>query len=119
MKHDPVQNVRLEVSNGSSDKVQIIKVIGHLTGDNFFDFQVLTRKRPFPPIMLVDLTETPYIDSAALGCLVGLHVSCEASHRKYALVNANEQLQKLFEMTNVSNFLVLYNSVAMAEAALS
>jgi anti-sigma B factor antagonist len=119
MKHDPVQKLRLEVSNGSSDKVQIIKVLGPLTGDNFLDFQVLTRKKPFPPIMLVDLTETPYVDSAALGSLVGLHVSCEASHRKYALVNANEQLHKLFEMTNVHSFLVHYNSVAMAEAALS
>jgi anti-anti-sigma factor len=119
MKHEPVQNLRLEVSNGSSDKVQIIKVIGPLTMDNFSDFQVLTRKRPFPPIMLVDLTETPYIDSSALGSLVGLHVSCEASHRKYALVNANEQLQKLFEMTNVRSFLIHFHSVAVAEAALS
>jgi len=119
MEHNPVQKVHLDVSNGSSDKVQIIKVVGPLTMNNFFDFQALTRKKPFPPVMLVDLAETPYIDSAALGSLVGLHVSCEASHRKYALVNANERLHKLFEMTNVHTFLVHYGSIAAAEAALA
>ncbi len=118
MEHNPTQEVNLETSIGSSDKVQIVKVIGPLTMNNFFDFQAWTRKKPSPEVMIIDLSETPYIDSAALGSLVGLHVSCNSSGRKYGLVNANERLHKLFGMTNVHSFLVHFDSVAEAEAAL-
>jgi anti-sigma B factor antagonist len=118
MEHNPTQSVRLETSTGSSVGVEIIKVIGPLTMNNFFDFQAMTRKKPAPPVLIVDLSETPYIDSAALGSLVGLHVSCNAHGRKYALVNANERLHKLFEMTNVHGFLIHFDNVQAAEKAL-
>ena len=41
------------------------------------------------------------------------------ANRKYAFVNVNERLQKLFAMTGVEQFLVMYENIVAAEAALS
>ena len=84
---------------------------------NFFEFQDLTRKQPAPPVLLIDLTDVPYIDSAVLGSFVGVHVSCDKGGRKYALINPNERLKKLFAMSNLGQLLVIHNSVSEAEQA--
>ena len=96
----------------------VLKVIGPLTIYNFFDFQDFTRKDK-SPILIIDLGEVPYMDSAALGCLLGVHVSCEKNQRKYAVVNLPERLQTMFSMAGVSEYLTTYPSVADAESALA
>lgn len=91
---------------------------GALTINNFFDFQDVARTSG-SGLLIVDLAEVPYIDSAALGCLIGIHVSREKNGRKYALVNVNWRLRSLFTMSGVNGFLVTYASVGDAEAALA
>jgi anti-sigma B factor antagonist len=71
-----------------------------------------------PPIMIVDLTDVPYMDSAALGSLLGLHVSCQHHERRYAVVGASDRLQTVFRVSGVNKILVLYSSLAQADAAL-
>jgi len=83
--HNPTQLLTIETRLGDNPDVKIVKLIGPLTIHNYDEFQELTRKKPFPQVLLVDLHEVPYIDSAALGTFVGIHVSCEESGRKYAL----------------------------------
>lgn len=90
-----------------------------MTIHNFFDFQDLTRQKPFPPLLLVDVVDVPYIDSAALGSFVGLHVSCESNNRKYALIGANDRLKNLFEITQVHAFLVVFNTLEEAQSKLT
>lgn len=118
MEHYPTQKVKLETLPGSTESVCIVKVDGALTINNFFDFQDLARKSS-SALLIVDLTDVPYIDSAALGCLIGIHVSREKTGAKYALVNVNERLRSLFNMSGVHGFLVTYPSVGEAEAALA
>lgn len=118
MDYPPPQSLTIEVLPGSRPDIQIVKLSGPLTIHNFHEFQDLTRREPFPHIMLVDLAEVPYLDSAALGTFVGIHVSCEENSRKYALVGANQRLKALFDLSNVAAFLVIYGSVAEAEAQL-
>lgn len=84
---------------------------------NFFEFQDLTRKQPQPRVLLIDLTEVPYIDSAALGSFVGIHVSCDKTGRKYALINPNDRLKKVFAMSNLDQLLITRNSIEEAEQA--
>ncbi|MFL6354831.1 MAG: STAS domain-containing protein [Bryobacteraceae bacterium] len=57
------------------------------------------------------------MDSAALGCLIGIHVSREKTGRKYALVNVNERLRSLFTMSGVNGFVITHPSVDTGEAA--
>ncbi|MBV9304435.1 MAG: STAS domain-containing protein [Acidobacteriaceae bacterium] len=119
MEHHPTQDVAVEALPGSREGVTIIKLSGPLTMHNFFEFQSLTRKQPAPPVLLIDLTDVPYIDSAVLGSFVGVHVSCDKTGRKYALVNPNERLKKLFAMSNLGDLFVIYSNIAEAERALS
>jgi len=119
VEHHPTQNVHIKLLAGTRDSVQIITVHGPLTIHNFFDFQDLTRQQSQTPVLLIDFTDVPYLDSAALGSLVGIHVSRGKANQKYALVNVNERIQRMFTMTGVEQFLVLYENVAAAEAALS
>ena len=119
MEHNPVQTLTIETVPDPRADVKILKLSGPLTIHNFFEFQEITRQRPSPHLLLIDLTGVPYIDSAALGSFVGLHVSCEGSKRKYALIGANERLRTLFELTHVKSFLVTYESIADAEAGLA
>jgi anti-sigma B factor antagonist len=119
VEHHPTQDVSLEIVPGTRENVRIIKVRGPLTIHNFFDFQDATRNESETPILLIDLTDVPYMDSAALGSLVGVHVSRGKAGRKYALINVNERLKRMFTVTAVEQFLVMYETSADAEAALS
>jgi anti-sigma B factor antagonist len=106
------------VPNARPD-VKTIKLTGPITVHNFADFQELSRREPLPRIMLIDLSDVPYLDSSALGTFVSIHVSSEANGRKYALVGANERVKNLFELSNVTAFLVIYDTMAEAEAHLT
>ena len=118
MEHHPTSSVEIETRTGASPDVTILKVTGPLTIHNFFDFQDLTRKQT-APVLLIDLSGVPYIDSAALGSLVGVHVSRENSGKRYAIIGANERLQSLFRMTLIDQFLVTFPTLAEAEPALA
>jgi anti-anti-sigma factor len=118
VEHHPTQALTIELVPDSRPDVKIIKLTGPLTINNFFDFQEMSRAKPLPRVMLVDLTGVPYIDSAALGSFVGIHVSCDSTGRKYGLVGPNDRLKSLFEMTRTGSFLCLYDSMADAETAL-
>ncbi len=117
MNSETSQEVRVETLAGSRPGVTILKVKGPLTIRNFFDFQDQTRSHK-SPVLIIDVGEVPYLDSAALGSLLGVHVSCGKNGRKYGLVNVSDRLKTMFTVTGVSDVLVTFSSVAEAEAAL-
>lgn len=117
VEHHPTNPVGVESLEGASPETVILKVTGPLTIHNFFEFQDLTRKQT-ARVLLIDLSGVPYIDSAALGCLVGVHVSRGSATKTYAIVGANERLQNLFRISAVSQFLVTFPTLAEAEATL-
>jgi anti-anti-sigma factor len=103
--------------NGILDGERILKLSGPFTLAAVFDFQDAIRTH-HPPITLIDLSDVPYMDSAALGSLLGLHVSCQKDGRRYGLVGASDRLQTLFRVAGVNGMLALYGSLADAEAGL-
>ena len=117
MEHHPTQKVKIEILAGSRDDVRIVKLSGPLTIHNFFEFQDLSRQKE-PGVLIVDLSNVAYIDSAALGCLIGIHLSREKSGQKYAFVGASERAKSLFKMCGVDQLFVSYSTTGDAEAAL-
>ena len=65
-----------EWSPGSREDVRILKLTGPFTLAAVFDFQAEIRKDP-PRVIIIDLADVPYMDSAALGSILSLHVSCQ------------------------------------------
>ena len=98
--------------------VQLFKLSGPFTISTMFDFQQLVREHT-APVTLIDLAEVPYMDSAALGALLGFHVSCGREGRKYGLVAVSDRLKTLFKVAGVQGILVGYPSVEAARAAVA
>ena len=88
---------RVEDAAGSS---VVFRLHGPLLLGNFFSFQSMVRNDQ-SPLLIVDLTDVPYIDSAGIGCLVGAHVSRENSGRKLVIVGVSERLLNSLKATKV------------------
>lgn len=102
-------------SPGFKAGVTILKIIGPLTLNHIFTFQVDFRAMK-PPTLIVDLTDCGYMDSAGLGLLMNQYVSAQAGKRKFLLAGANNRIQSLMELTRVSTILQVYPTLADAEA---
>lgn len=97
--------------------VRVLKLSGPFTLKDIWDFQAAARAVS-EPIVILDLTGVPYMDSAALGSLIGVHVSRQRVEKKYAIVGATERVEKLFEVAGVANLLICYPTAADALKAL-
>lgn len=105
-------------SDGKLAGARTLKLSGPFTISAVFEFQDSLRTER-APIAIVDLSDVPYMDSAALGSLLGLHVSCQQHQRRYALVGASDRLQTLFRVSGVHSILVMFATLLEAEAALN
>jgi anti-anti-sigma factor len=102
---------------GQRDGTTILKLVGPLTISTMFGFQNELRAVK-ADVLIVDLSETPYVDSAGLGLIMNSHVSAQDHGRKLLLAGVNDRVKALFEMTKVHAVLKIFPSVAEAEASL-
>jgi len=110
-----MEDLRIETIKGGNDS-QVFKLTGPFTLGTMFDFQHLVREHK-AAATIIDLSGVPYMDSAALGSLLGFHVSCAREGRKYALVGVGERLKTLFKVAGVDSVLVTYASADAAKNA--
>ena len=82
---------------------------------NFFSFQTMVRSDQ-ANLLIVDVADVPYIDSAGIGCLVGAHVSRENSGRKLVVAGASERLINMLKATKVDQLFTLAPTVEEARA---
>jgi anti-sigma B factor antagonist len=100
--------------SGQHEGTTILTLKGPLTLQNSFDFQNDLAQHK-PAVLILDLTESPYMDSAGLGLLMNCYVSAEKNGRKVLLAGVNERIRALLEMTRVNLILKNYATVAEAE----
>ena len=112
----PDEPLRVENLEGSSVGHRIFRLTGPLTLPNLFEFQGLVRAEK-SAVMIIDLTQVPYVDSAGIGALMGAHVSRQRDGRRLALVGVNQRVQHALEVTRVFEFFSVYPTVAQAESA--
>jgi anti-anti-sigma factor len=102
---------------GKNDGTTILKLVGPLTLSTIFGFQNEFRANT-PKVLIVDLSESPYMDSAGLGLLMNYYVSAEHNGRKLLLVGVNHRIAAMLEMTKVQGVLKSFATVEAAEASL-
>src|SRR6516165_3345723 len=112
MKEKPLEIERLEDAAGSS---VVFRLHGPLLLGNFFSFQTMVRNDQ-SPLLIVDLADVPYIDSAGIGCLVGAHVSRENSGRKLVIAGVSERLLNSLKATKVDQLFTFAATAADARA---
>lgn len=101
---------------GSRDDIQIVSLSGPFTLGNMFQLQRALQDL-HPPVLIFDISQVPYMDSAGLGLLVNFFVAAQKNGRKMAVVGTPQRIMALFEMTKVDSLLKLYPTVEAAEAA--
>lgn len=62
--------------------------------------------------LVVDLGETTFLDSTALGALIGARRLTHTFKGSFALVCAEERLLKLFRITSLDKFFTIHDSKA-------
>ena len=99
------------------DGATVLKLNGPLTLTNMFALQDELRSIK-PQSLIVDLSGTPYMDSAGLGLMMNSYVSAQSHGRAFVLAGVNERVASLLEMTKVSAILKSYSTIEAAEASL-
>ena len=109
------ESLKIETSYGAQG-ARIMKLSGPLTLQTLFDFQQKGREDTASPLVL-DITGVPYMDSAGLGSVLGMFVSCEKTKRGFALAGLTERVRTLFQVTRVEGLLPCFHSLEAAESA--
>jgi anti-anti-sigma factor len=113
-----VETLTIELIPGTPEGVRIIRLAGPFTLTSIWEFQSLIRDGT-ERITIVDFNGVPYMDSAALGSVMGLHASCQRLQRKYGLAGVNARLQTLFTVAGVNGILATYPTVEDALRSLT
>jgi len=111
MQQDPLS---IEVSQGKSPGTRILSFAGPLTLSNLFTFQAELRKET-APVVILDLSGVPYMDSAGMGAVINYHIACQKAKRKLVLAGVNARVHTLLELTNTAKLLTLAPTAAEAE----
>ena len=108
---------KIESTSGVRDGIRILRLSGPFTLQGLFDFQSIARGLN-DPVLIIDLTEVPYMDSASLGAIMSVHTTAQRNKRQYALVGASERLRTLFAVAGVDGILVTYPTLEEAQEKL-
>ncbi len=104
-------------TDGTSPGTTILKLTGPLTLNSMFEFQGPLRAMR-PPVLIIDLGESPYMDSAGLGLLMNQYVSAQNGQRKVLLAGVNGRIAALMGVTHVDKVFPIFATVADAEGSL-
>ncbi len=113
-----MEEMQIEVAAGTSPNMRILRLTGPFTLATMFDFQKIVREGE-TAVTIIDLSGVPHMDSAALGSLLGFHVSCQREGHRYALTGVSSRIRTLLEVAGVESFLVRFETVEQAEAYLA
>ena len=111
MQDKPLEIERVEDADGGV----ILRLHGPLLLGNFFPLQAMVRSDT-SKLLIVDVSDMPYMDSAGIGCLVGAHVSRENSGRRLVIVGANDRLLTALKVTKVDHLFTFAPTVEQARA---
>src|ERR1043165_24090 len=102
------ETLQIQSRRGSTPDVLIVDLTGPLLCQNLFDFQQIMRSSS-ARILVVNMTDVPYVDSAGVGALVGAYVSYQKDGHRLALVGVNDRVRSLFNMTQVERFFTTFS----------
>ncbi len=103
---------------GANANIHILSLKGAITNATSGAFQEAVRAVAVP-VLIVDLSEVPWVDSMAVGALVRAFVFCNKAGRKLALVGLNHRIKNVLHIVGVDSLFNTYATTAEAESALS
>jgi len=113
----PTENLQIVVSPGNREGQKILRLKGSLNIQTIFGFQSAVRAES-SPVVILDFSGVPFIDSAGLGALVGAYVAAQKKPQRIVVACLNTQVKALIEMTKVSQLIKAYDTVGEAEESI-
>jgi len=114
----PQEPLHIEDVTGTPQGQRLLRLSGPILISNFFQFQSLIRGNT-SGVLILDLAQVPYIDSAGIGALVGAYVNHQKDGRSLALVAVTDRVRNAMQVTHVEQFFRFYDSLAAAQEALA
>ncbi len=68
--------------------------------------------------LIIDLSDVEYVDSSALGVLVGLQRACRLNGGTFALCGLHENIMRIFQITSLSSVFRIFSTIEDAIKAL-
>jgi anti-sigma B factor antagonist len=103
---------------GSRDGLHILRVVGPVTLQTVAQFREAAQAVSHPSL-IIDLTEVPFIDSAALGAFVHTYVTCRNAGRRLALAGMTHRVKNVFHLASLDPIFSSYATIEEAERALA
>lgn len=96
----------------TAGEVLVVAVVGQLVVGNRQEFKqtVLHEVEKGTRRILVDFTDTGYVDSSGLGALVSLNKRLREAGGELRLTALNEDMRTLFELTRLDTLFKLYGT---------
>ncbi len=97
------QTLEITEDGSTAGSRKVLRLKGPLLIANLFDFQTRVRGAQ-EPLLVIDLTEVPYVDSAGVGVLVGAYVNRDREGRQLVLVGVFQRVRHTLQVTQVERF---------------
>ena len=112
-----MDDLTIDSATGIREGTRILRLAGPFTLKSLFEFQSIVRNLG-DPIIIIDLTNVPYMDSAAVGAIMSVHTSAQRNKRQYALVGMSDRIKTLFKVVGLEGILVSYPTLEEAQEKL-
>jgi anti-sigma B factor antagonist len=101
---------------GGNARAHVLRLAGALTYSAAPALQEAVKAAALP-VVIIDLSEVPSVDSMAIGALVRAYVFCNKSGRKLLLVGLNHRVRNVLRLTGVDSLFESYATITEAESA--
>ena len=90
----------------------VLQKSGSLSLDNLKEFEdLLNQNLGIPKNVIVDLTETLFIDSSVLGLIILFFSKFERNNKNLILANPNDKISQMLDFTGASRRIKIFKSV--------
>jgi anti-sigma B factor antagonist len=104
-------------SPGLKEGTTILRLSGPVTLSTMFPLQAELRSLA-PPVLILDFTDVPYIDSAGIGLLPAYFIAAQGEGRTLLLAGLNQRVEAVLGHTRIDTLIKTYPTVEDAEASL-
>lgn len=110
----PVEPLKIETAPGTQPGVIVVRLAGALTLGELPKLQAVA-KSVTEPVVVLDMSGVPYVDSAGLGAIMNFHLSAQKQGRKLKVAAPQQRIAALMELTKVNTVLKVFSTVVEAE----
>jgi anti-sigma B factor antagonist len=100
---------RLEVEYlGNLRGLTVLCFKGAVTTENVSVFLSAIRREETLPSLILDFSDVPYLDSSALGALVGAYVSRQKAGKRVILAGLSDRVSKMLKITSLESLFLTF-----------